>query len=83
MVSGNRTKFLLCYPSCFVAQKEKKEKKKKRKKTHKTCSILRLRSKSVLSVFSCIPCMAQCKHTTNNPTRDSGALDCLTSCLAP
>lgn len=36
MVSENRKKFLLCYPSCFVAQKEKKEtkKKKEKRKTH-------------------------------------------------
>lgn len=68
MVSGNRKKFLLCYPSCFVAQKEKKKKKRKNKKQkHMTCSILRLRSKSVLSVFSCIPCTAQCKHTRKQP----------------
>lgn len=36
MVSENRKKFLLCYPSCFVAQKEKNKKKKIKKQKTKT-----------------------------------------------
>lgn len=65
MVSGDGTKFLLCYPSCFVAQKAKKKKEKKTK-NHKTGSILRLRSKSV-AALRVLMCTAQCKHTTNSP----------------